>query len=419
MTTYTNPFTGQTISPSQVAYESLTISANTQLYWPINGTTSTNIAANITEITATVTGLSVALPPASQVSVGQAIIIRNVGNSSQYAINITDNGGTTVISIPVAPTTATVNTYYIYVTNNTTASGTWNTIAMGVGTSAASSSALAGYGLTPIGPTLNTAYPITFLYSPPTLTVQNRASFLVWSSGVGTINLPSSSVLGNNWFVVFKNNGSGILTLTPNGTDTIDGNSTQQLQLGESLVLVSNGSTGYDTFAYGRSNSFAYTQLALDLSGLSSPYTYTLSSTQGANTIQEYSGALTANTTVVVPSTVQLYSITNNTTGAYTLTIKTAGSGSTITVSQGNTVMAISDGTNVYNANSVTSGSITTTAFPVGSAVTPSITFAGNTSTGIYLPASGQVGITLSGTLGVSFTSSGIQAPIGIVGGAF
>ena len=152
---------------------------------------------------------------------------------------------------------------------------------------------------------------------------------------------------------------------------------------------------------------------------MSSPYTYTLSSTQGANTIQEYSGALTANTTVVVPSTVQLYSITNNTTGAYTLTIKTAGSGSTITVSQGNTVMAISDGTNVYNANSVTSGSITTTAFPVGSAGTPSITFAGNTSTGIYLPASGQVGITLSGTLGVSFTSSGIQAPIGIVGGAF
>ena len=28
MTTYTNPYTGQTVQPSQVGYESLTISAN-------------------------------------------------------------------------------------------------------------------------------------------------------------------------------------------------------------------------------------------------------------------------------------------------------------------------------------------------------------------------------------------------------
>jgi len=420
MTAYTNPFTGQTISPSQVAYESLTISANTTLNWPINGTSSTNVAANITEITATASGLSVALPPASQVSVGQAVIIRNVGTSGQYAINVTDNGGTTVVSIPVAPTTATVNCYYLYVTNNTTAAGTWASIAMGVGTSAANASTLAGYGLTPIGSTLNAAYPVTLLYSAPTLNAQSRASFFVWSSGVGSITLPSASVVGNNWFVIFKNNGTGILTLNPGGTDTIDGNSTQQLQLGESLVIVSNGSTGYNTFGYGRSNSFAYTQLALSLTGLSSPYTYTLSSTQGANTIQEYTGVLTANTTVIVPSTVQLYSFTNNTTGSYTLTFKTSVSGgSTIVVNQGTTVMAICDGTNVYNANSVTSGSVSTTAFPVGSVGAPSITFAGNLTTGMYLPASNQIGFTLGGTLSMLITSSGIQASVGILGGGF
>ena len=53
MTTYVNPFTGQTISPSQVAYESLTISQSVALEWPINGTETSDIAANITEITAT------------------------------------------------------------------------------------------------------------------------------------------------------------------------------------------------------------------------------------------------------------------------------------------------------------------------------------------------------------------------------
>ena len=420
MTTYVNPFTGQTISPSQVAYESLTISQSVALEWPINGTETSDIAANITEITATASGLTVAMPPATQVSVGQAIIIRNVGTSGQYAFTVTDSQGGTIINIPVAPTTATVNTYYIYVTDNTTVAGTWANIAMGVGTSSASASTLAGYGLTAIGATLNSAYPVTLQYSNLTLAPQNRASFYVWSSGAGTITLPTASSVGNNWFVIVKNNGSGIVTLSPSGSDTIDGNPNQQLQLAESIVIVSNGSSGYDTFGYGRSNSFAYTQFAVSLTGLSSPYTYTLTSSQASNTIQEYSGVLTANTTVIVPSTVQLYSITNNTTGSYTLTVKTSASGgATITVGQGNTVMAVCDGTNVYNANSVTSGTVTITAFPVGSAGTPSITFSGNTNTGIYLPGTGQVAITLAGTESVLFASTGIQAPIGIVGGAF
>ena len=139
MIAYTNPFTGQTISPSQVGYESLTVSGSpgaiTYLNWPINGTSSTNVAANIMEITATTTGQIIAMPPATQVSVGQAVIIRNVGTSGQFSFTVTDYSGNTIISIPVAPTTATVNTYYIYVTNNTTNAGTWGNIAMGVGTS--------------------------------------------------------------------------------------------------------------------------------------------------------------------------------------------------------------------------------------------------------------------------------------------
>ena len=66
MTTYTNPYTGQTISPSQVGYESLTISTNTELQWPINGNT-TDVVANIIEVTATTTSLELIMPPATQV----------------------------------------------------------------------------------------------------------------------------------------------------------------------------------------------------------------------------------------------------------------------------------------------------------------------------------------------------------------
>ena len=424
MTAYVNPFTGQTISPSQVGYEALTISGSsgsiTYLNWPVNGTTSTNVAANITEITATSSGLIVAMPPASQVSVGQAIIIRNVGTSGQYSFTVTDYTGGTIISIPVAPTSATVNTYYIYVTNNNSTAGTWGNIAMGVGTSSASASTLAGYGLTAIGSTLNTAYPISTLYTTSTLNINSRATFYVWSAGVGTINLPSSSVVGSNWYVVVKNDGTGIVTISPTGSDTIDGNSNQQLQLTESIVIVSNGSTGFYSFGYGRSNSFAYTQLALSLSGLSSPYTYTLTSAQASNTIQNYTGVLNGNTTVYVPATVQLYAISNNTTGSYTLTISTGVSGgATAVVSPNTTVMLISDGKNVYNANSLAFTTASSITFAVGSASAPSINFLGNTTTGLYLASSNQIGFTSGGTsIGVA-NSSGWQLTAGLVGGAF
>ena len=78
MTTYTNPFTGQTISPSQVSYEALTISVDTALEWPINGNQG-DVASAIIDVTATVASLKLALPPATQVSTGQSVLVRNVG----------------------------------------------------------------------------------------------------------------------------------------------------------------------------------------------------------------------------------------------------------------------------------------------------------------------------------------------------
>ena len=49
MTTYTNPFTGQTIQPSQVGYELLTLTTNVALQWPINGNDNETVA-NIIEV---------------------------------------------------------------------------------------------------------------------------------------------------------------------------------------------------------------------------------------------------------------------------------------------------------------------------------------------------------------------------------
>lgn len=409
MTTYVNPFTGQTVSPSSVSYETLALTANTELEWPINGNDNTP-ASSIIDVTATSsgspTGWLLELPPATQVSTGQSLIIRNVGANT---FTVTDNGGNTIISV------ASGIAEFIFLTDNTTVNGIWASIVFGAGTSSANASALAGYGLTPIGLTLNQAYNVTNYYSDSALTAASRAQFEVWAGGVGAFTLPSASAIGNNWFTIIRNSGSGVLTLTPTGTDTIDGNVNMQLQLTESVVVVSNGSTGFNTYAYGRSNSFAFTQLAQVVTG----GTLTLTAAQGANIIQEYSGTLTSNQIVVLPSTVQLYSLQNGTAGAYTLTFKTAGIGSTVTVGQGQTAFVVCDGTNVYSTTSNTSSSFTSATLAPGSVSAPSLNFLGNTNTGLYLPASNQIGFAVNGTNGMTLTTTGLNIPVGISGGTF
>jgi hypothetical protein len=398
MTTYTNPFTGQTINPSQVSYESLTIAADTLLDWPINGTTGTP-TANIIDVTASVASLSLILPPATQVSTGQTVLVRNTGSNSFTVTSYAATGvGATIVSI------ASGIAQYIYLTNNSTNAGTWTSVTLGAGTAAANASDLAGYGLTALGITLNQSYSTTAYYSNATLPSTIRAQLALWSSGVGTLTMPSASTVGAGWFCMIRNGGTGILTLAVTGADTIDGASSQQLQLTESLVIVSDG-TNWNTFGYGRSSTFVYTQLSVSVTG----GTLTLSSVQAANTIQLYSGALTSNQIVVVPSTVQLYSITNNTTGAYSFTVKTAVSGgATVTVSQNTSLILVCDGTNVYNAASGSSSSITSLTVGNGSLSVPSIKFSGDLNSGIYLPNTSQVGFVIGNLQVGYYNASGL-----------
>jgi len=476
MTTYVNPFTGQTVSPSQVGYESLTISANTPLTWPINGNNTTT-SANIIDVTATIgaavfrgtisgttltvtsvtsgtiavgqtiTGTNIAtgttitalgsgsggagtytisvsqsigtaetitapallleMPAATQVSTGQAIIVRNIGS---YAFTVADNSGNTIVS--VSPGIS----YYVWLTDNTTVNGTWTEVQFGAGTSAANASQLVGYGLEALSTTLNTVTPLVNYYTNSTLSANAQSQLSVWQGGAGTITLPSSSVVGINWFTIIKNNGTGILTVQTSGTDQIDAAGTStQLQLGESFALVSNGSSGYSSWGYGQSTLFSFTQEQISVTGAGA--TITLTSTQGSYTLQEYSGTLSQNTTVIVPPTVQFYVITNATSGSYTLTFST-GSGATVTIPSGSTVALVCDGTNLYAVSTV-SNNVTSLTLSVGSATNPSLNFVGNLNTGLYLPNSNQVGITINGSEQAYFSSTGLTVFGGISGGTF
>ena len=401
---YVSPFTGDVIQPTDVSYRSITLTANTQLNWPSNSTTNADYAARIMQVTAS-SGLSMYMPPANQASVGNDALIRNVGLST---FTVKDYAGTNTI-ISVAPG----ESKYIYITTNATAQGTWGVIAFGTGTSSADAATLAGYGLIASGTTLNQSHPSAAITSGSTFAATDRAQTRVWSSGSGTATLPAAATLGNNWFTLFKNNGSGSFTISCSGSELIDGNSTKSFNPSESAFIVCTG-TEYVTVGYGVSSSFIFTALTKNVTGGS----VVLTNNEAANTIQEYVGSLVSNVTVTFPPIVNLYVISNQTTdNGYSLTI-TTGLGYTATIPPGQQATLICDGTNFLNANTTQAGA-TTVSLTDGSVGTPSLNFAAETSTGVYRSGAGHFNIAVGGSMVVDITSAGMKVPVGIAGGTF
>ena len=391
---YNSPFTGNVIQPTDVSYLSITLSANTQLSWPINGNPTSDYAARIMQVTAASASLSLFMPPANQSSVGQDALIRNVGAN---AFTVKDYAGVnTIITINAG------ESKYIYITANPDEQGTWGIIAFGVGSSSADAATLAGYGLVALSTTLNQSHPVTTFTSDATATAAYRAQAYVWTGGAGTLTLQSSTTLGNNWFVMVRNSGTGALTVAGSGGDTINGSATLSMQPGDSAMVVCSGSTFY-TVGLGKSTLFNFTQLTKVITS----GTYTLTAVEASNVLQKYTGVLTGNVTIVVPPTVQIYYIVNAASvGAYTVTF-TTGSGSTATVPGSQQSILICDSINLLNANTYLAGS-TGVSLGNGTVGSPSLSFSTETSTGIYHAAGGQLNIAILGVLVATFAASGL-----------
>ena len=390
---YNSPFTGNVIQPTDVSYRAVTLSANTQLEWPINGNATDDYAARIMQVTATTAGLSLYMPPANQSSVGNDALIRNVGSNT---FTVKDYAGTnTIISV------AAGESKYVYITANPTTTGTWGNIAFGTGTSSADAATLAGYGLVASGTTLNQSHPALTLVNAGTFGVTNRAQTSVWDGGAGTYTLPSASTLGNNWFTLFKNSGTGSMVIS--ASDNIDGQSTKTFAPNESAFIVSTGTT-YLTVGYGVSNQFFYTSLVKAVVTGS----YTLTSSEATNTIQTYTGTLTGNVTVVYPPVVNLYVIKNSTTaGGFSFTVGT-GSGTSVVIPSGQQVTLACDGTNFFNANTTQAGSVTTLSLADGNVGSPSLNFGNETNTGVYRASAGQFNTAILGVLRSTLSASGL-----------
>lgn len=174
----------------------------------------------------------------------------------------------------------------------------------------------------------------------------------------------------------------------------------------------------------------------------------TLTDAEAASAVINLSGTLTANVNVIVPATpVRVYLVRNQTSGAFTVTVKTsAGTGTA--VQQGTSSLVYSDGTNIIQgatsvngsfavSGALSAGSATVTGattlngnvtlgdaagdaitvtgtatfaqaaqFPDGTAALPAITNTGDTNTGRFYPAEDTIAESVGGIEALRVTSA-------------
>jgi hypothetical protein len=336
MTIYTDVFGGANIYPSEISYSSLTLTASVYLSWPEETSTNQNLATRIIDVSANA-GLSIYLPDASKSGTGNTILFNNVGGNT---VTVRNSTGTQVVTV------GSGELWQVYLTNNTTAAGTWQALQYGAAVSQTNASSLAGTGIVAIGTLLSQSVPITSFNSNYTAGVTDRAKMFNWTGAGGTFTLPDATTVGNNWFVYLRNSGSGAILADPPGLITINGAVSLSFQPGDSAVIASDGANFY-TIGFGQSATFAFDYTVIDIAGTG---TYTLVGSELNRIAYRFTGALTGNRTVVVPATVQQYWVDNQTTGAYTLTIDPSGPGTAFNVGQGERVILYCDGTDVLNA---------------------------------------------------------------------
>ena len=340
---YTDVFGGQLLFPSQLSYLQITTAVDITLQWPreqqIEGI---DVVADFLDINTTDVALNVTFPDARNASTGNKSTVNNIGGND---FTVRDSTGGVIQFV------SSGEQWVLVLTDNSTEAGIWSAFQLGAATTLASASALSGAGLQADGfGMLEQIIDSDVEAGTPFTAVDgDRAKCLIYTAGAGTCNLPSPGAVGNNWFFLLRNSGSGTLNIVP-PSGNIDGSS--------SLNLDPNGSTfiftdGADFFTIGltvaSTIAFDFVSLAVPGSG-----DFVLSGANLNRISYRFTGALTGNRRIVVPNTTQQYWCDNQTSGSFTLEISTAA-GSGQIVPQGNSVIVYCDATDVINATSSTS----------------------------------------------------------------
>jgi hypothetical protein len=403
MTTFTSPFTGTVVVPTDVSYYALSFSTNTQLVWPavVNGEQVP--AARIMDCVASGGGLTILLPDATQGAVGTDILMRNLG---LHDFVVTDADGGQSVTVAVG------KSRYFYLTNNASLGGTWANVEFAAGTSYADAATLQGAGLTTVSGQLATTQNIVNVSISPVITDTSRASTFVWNSGAGTFLLPTVGSLSTGWYIGFRNAGTGSLTILTQGSTLINGQSSIIANPGDSGFIVYDVSSGnFVTVGLTAAANVTFTSATYDVDSIAGD---TFSLVTYAPIIQNYiaqTGSRTTNLTITLPATTQIYIFINATGHAdYVLDFVIEGSSSPpLTVTTGNIATVLSDGQSLYLLTSSASNIFYAVN---GIPAAPSYSFLNDNTTGMYLPGLNILGLAANGVEIIDINNTNTLQPL-------
>ena len=378
---YTDVFGGSTVQPSDVQFSEVALSASILTYWPSYATTG-QVLARIMQVSASAPSLTISLPEAPLAGAGQDALFDNTGAET---FSVLDFAGNVVATVDPG------QVKYLYLSDTTTSAGTWRVTIFGVGAAAVDASQLAGNGIRAIGASLNQSMPVLTVSANQTVDTTYRAKNYINTGAGVTYDLGLSADVGNDFFFAAGNQGSGVLTLSPGGGELIDGLASIDLQLDESCIVLA-GTGAWYTLGRGRNTQFNFTQLSKTVTGGTVPLTLS----EASNIVQNYSGTLVSNCTVVLPGIVQIYYVSNTTSGAYSLTFQSPAPGSTFVLPANQAAVVFCDGVNVTNTTTTISG-VTSLLLGAGTAANPMLAFVA-ADNGLFAPSSASVGVSNGGT---------------------
>ncbi len=428
---WTDIFGGNPVNSQGGTYAPYSFAASADLVWDRSTAGTVNVVTDVMDITATAGGITLRMPDARQGARGPVTLVYNPG-ATTFTI-----ASATGVAIQ---TVAAGQAWIIWLTDNSTQSGTWRTSQLGAGSSTASSAALASPSVKAASTALVQAMPVTAFSADLTADATHRAGVFIWAGGVGTLTLSAAATLGADWFAYVRNAGTGTLNIA--SADAIDAAATITIDPEGSALIVCNGVTFY-TISKISSALPVFSNTAISVPGTGD---YTLSAAEIGFDSYEFTGVLTGNRAIIVPNTVAPYRVRNNTSGAFTLTVKTAaGTGVVVTQAQG--AFLICDGTNVVNligsislplaiaqggtgstsasaartalgstatgdslftaANAAAAAAVVAPAMPFGSAATPGVAFTTDPDTGMFRASANNLGFSTGGVERVRISNVG------------
>ena len=394
MATYTSPFTGNIIVPTDVSYNSFTLTEDTTLIWSDAAPRSSTLAnvrffARIMDVNPAAANTSLTLPAANEGSLGSDSLIRNIGG---FEVTIKDNGGNVLYNL--LPGRAQWN----YLTQNNTAAGVWRSVTFGAGNSITNASELAGGGLAVDNSgKLSVGSTIANVYQGPYTTsdANNGQTINFESSSQSTINLHAPSL--NRFTTAIRNNADGELEIVPPAGYSIDNNPNAQsivLTPGESSYFVLDSTNDkFITVGRNRLSNFYFSVANYDITTTGATINLTDYAAIILSIRQSGAGQLT---TVQLPQNTNTYYVINESNFDITFQIGTASppGGNVVTIGANESASIIADGTNLYATNVVPVGALTLTS---SSRTAPGLAIeeAGVKTTGFYA-LSGEAGVTVN-----------------------